>query len=168
MSVNLFLALAFWLQVTAAPSPEGVVGYWLTPPNEEEGAGVVEIRRHQEGLVGRLVWLEKPTYPPGSPAAGQPKVDRKNPNPKLRQRPVLGLEILQGFRWDGEKWVDGEIYDPVSGKTYKAQIRLQDPQHLALRGYVGIPLLGRSEVWTRLEALPKDRGQALPDSQQDP
>lgn len=136
-------------------------GLWRTPPDPAHGAAVVEIAPRGDGLAGRIRWLEKPLYPPGDPDAGKPKVDRENPNPSLRVRPVLGLEILGGFRWDGTRWVDGTIYDPVSGNTYRATLYLESRDRLRLRGYVGIPLLGRTEVWTRVEALPQDAGAAV-------
>lgn len=156
-----WLALWFAASLLASP-PEAVEGLWYAPANPQDGDGIVEIRRQGEGLVGRLVWLEKPTYPAGSSGAGLPKADRKNPDPALRGRPVLGLVILRGFRWDGARWVGGAVYDPVSGKTYKAQLTMEGPDRLRLRGYLGIPLLGRTEVWTRVDKLPENRGQALP------
>lgn len=47
-------------------------------------------------------------------------------------------------------WEAGSIYDPQSGHTYQANITLKDSDHLQLRGYLGIPLLGATQVWTRV------------------
>ncbi|MGQ9495940.1 MAG: DUF2147 domain-containing protein [Thermoanaerobaculaceae bacterium] len=141
--------------VDSTPKPEGVLGLWQTPPNPDDGAAIVEISKTGEGLSGKIVWLEKPVYGPKHPASGQAKTDRNNPDPSLRARPILGLVILSGFRWEGSKWVDGSVYDPISGKTYRATLYLEAPERLRLRGYVGIPLFGRSEVWMRVPALPE-------------
>lgn len=158
MVAALFL-VASWV---AAEDREAVLGLWRTPPDPKNGAAIVEIKKQNGGLSGRIVWLEKPLYPPGDPSAGAPKVDRENPDPAHRTRPVLGLELIRGFRWDGKRWVDGEVYDPVSGNTYRATISLESRDRLRLRGYVGIPLLGRTEVWTRVQGVPADQGAALP------
>ncbi len=155
---------SLWLfaGVLGAGEREAVLGLWHTPPDAKNGAAIVEIRQKGEGLSGRIVWLEKPLYPPDHPAAGKPKVDLENPHPRLRTRPILGLEILTGFRWDGKKWVDGEVYDPVSGNTYRATVTPESHDRLRLRGYVGMPLFGRSEVWTRVERLPESQSALLP------
>ncbi len=60
-------------------------------------------------------------------------------------------ELFSGFRFDGEdRWIDGKIYDPNSGKTYRCIIiTVVDDNTLKLRGHVGVPLLGRTETWTR-------------------
>lgn len=155
------LAFCLWAGAAAASEKEAVLGLWRTPPDAKNGAAIVEIRQKGEGLSGHIVWLEKPVYPPDHPAAGQPKVDRENPYPNLRTRPVLGLEILTGFHWDGKRWVDGEVYDPVSGNTYRATVTPESRDRLWLRGYVGVPLLGRTEVWTRVQGLPEGQGVPL-------
>ena len=49
------------------------------------------------------------------------------------------------------RWRDGTIYDPASGRTYSAEARLDGPDRLLLRGYIGIPLIGRTATWTRAQ-----------------
>ena len=65
-------------------------------------------------------------------------------------RPLSGTVIGTDFDSDEHAWTSGKLYDPVSGKTYRARLRVLDDHHLEVRGYIGTPLLGRSEVWTRL------------------
>jgi uncharacterized protein (DUF2147 family) len=63
---------------------------------------------------------------------------------------LIGLVILKDFAFNGkDKWEDGTIYDPNNGKTYSCVIRLKNESALEVRGYIGISLLGRTEVWTR-------------------
>ncbi len=82
--------------------------------------------------------------------AGQPQVDRNNPDPDLRTRPALGLQLLEGFGYSGGNvWKGGTIYDPGNGKLYKCKMTLTDPKRLEVRGFIGISWLGRTEVWTR-------------------
>ncbi len=126
----------------------GILGIW----NNEDGRAKIDISEYGGKYCGRIVWLKEPDYPPGdkSGMGGKPRLDLENPGPSLRNRPLLGLQIMDGFVYVGNGiWEHGRIYDPVSGKTYKARMTLESPHRLLLRGYVGIPLFGKSTVWTR-------------------
>jgi uncharacterized protein (DUF2147 family) len=115
-------------------------GLWITA----DGDGWIEIRT-TDGQPGGFI--------KGSPQDPDnlrpPRFDDKNPDPALRQRPLLGLQIVHDLRTTGDNKWKGRIYDPNSGKTYKCTITLADENTLKLRGYIGISLLGRTEVWTR-------------------
>ena len=80
---------------------------------------------------------------------GQPKVDSKNPDKNKQNQKIIGLVILQNFKFDDDEWNDGKIYDPESGKTYSCNLSLNGNNTLKVRGYIGISLLGRTETWTR-------------------
>jgi uncharacterized protein (DUF2147 family) len=87
---------------------------------------------------------------PGPDDETNPPLDGQNPDLSLRFRPLCGLVILKGFKPSGEReWDDGSVYDPDNGKTYRANMALADNGALRLRGYIGIPLLGQTQVWTR-------------------
>lgn len=150
----LLLALATLPAFSAGAQPaDAVHGTWLTEAGEQGGKARVEIASEGGVFVGRIVWLEEPDFPSG-PHAGEPKRDLENPDPKLRERPIIGLEILDGFRYaGGGTWKGGTIYDPANGKTYKAKMSLDgaDDRTLEIRGYVGITLFGRTTTWTRVD-----------------
>jgi uncharacterized protein (DUF2147 family) len=132
---------------------DAILGLWATEPGGRGGQAHVEITRDGERYTGRIVWLEKPTYPPGdaSGLGGEPRIDLENPDPGLRDRPILGLTIVDGFRADGRgRWSDGTIYDPENGKTYRCKAKLEGDV-LKVRGYIGVSLLGRTTEWTRVE-----------------
>ena len=164
------LVIAAALSMMLAPLPalaadlraDAVTGLWLTEEGDKGGRARVEVSRTADGeFVGEIVWLEEPRFPPGEPMAGEPKVDLENPDPEKRDRPVLGLEILSGFTYEGDgRWSGGTIYDPANGKTYKARMSLDSAgdDTLDLRGYVGIPLFGRTTTWTRVEAPSEGAG----------
>ena len=91
------------------------------------------------------MWLKNP-----KDESGRPKVDRKNPNPNLRTKPIIGLVMLKDFKYDDDEWSGGHIYNPSDGKEYKAYMKLKDRNTLNVRGYVGISLLGKTDTWIRI------------------
>ncbi len=123
------------------PGDGRILGEWTTAGGESR----VQIYRCEgTTFCGRIVWLRDPLKD------GKPVTDDKNPVDSLKARPVLGLRILRGFAYDGDLvWSGGKIYDPKSGNDYSAKMTLVDEQNLDLRGYVMIPLFGRTEKWTR-------------------
>jgi uncharacterized protein (DUF2147 family) len=117
------------------PQPDAIVGEWLTAAKD----GKVQIYKSGNKFFGKISWGNRPN--------GK---DTNNPDPKLRDQNLIGLVILKDFAFNGkDKWEDGTIYDPNNGKTYSCVIRLKDEKTLEVRGYIGISLLGRTEVWTR-------------------
>lgn len=133
------LILAAGLAGTAAAAPADIEGRWLSG----DGDGLVEIRLAGDGLTG--VVLGSPDDDPD-----RPDTDIYNPDPALRERPLKGLPIFEGFRYEGNGlWSGGTIYDPNSGNSYRATIQVLDRNTLKLRGYIGIPLFGRTETWRR-------------------
>ncbi|NBU04628.1 MAG: DUF2147 domain-containing protein, partial [Bacteroidetes bacterium] len=97
-------------------------------------------------FYGKIVWLKEPLK------NGKPKVDDLNPNPAKRSVPLMNLQILKDFVYDADdkEWEDGTIYDPKNGKTYSCYMTL-DGTKLNVRGYVGVSMIGRTSVWTRVQ-----------------
>ena len=125
-----------------AQNKDMILGKWLNPTGE----GQIEIYKKADKYYGKLAWIKDP-----NDEKGKPKTDIKNPNANLKSRPVLGLEILKNFVFEGGKWTDGTIYDPKTGKTYACNLTMKENGHLNIRGYVGISLIGRSESWRRIK-----------------
>lgn len=70
----------------------------------------------------------------------------------LKNAPVIGLVILSGLKKDGAEYTGGQILDPDSGKTYSSKLSLTDGgKKLNVRGYIGVSMLGRSQIWQRQE-----------------
>jgi uncharacterized protein (DUF2147 family) len=150
MKLHLLVALMVVLQTALAFAGGGdeILGNW----NNDDGRAKIEIFDCAGSYCGKIIWLKEPNYPKDDSQGmgGNPRVDRDNPNTALRSRQLLGLQIMEGFVYRGNSvWDQGHIYDPVSGKTYRGKITLESPHRLYLKGYVGIPLFGRSTAWTR-------------------
>jgi len=62
------------------------------------------------------------------------------------------LVLLKGFKYNPstDEWIDGEIYDPEDGKTYSCKLKFESDKKLKVRGYVGIPALGKSMYWNKI------------------
>jgi uncharacterized protein (DUF2147 family) len=128
--------------VEAQVKADDIVGTWLTHGNKP---AKIQIYNAGGQYHGKIVFLQFPLE------NGRPMVDKNNPDKSRQGEPLLGLELLSGFGFDKDEWSGGRIYDPESGKTYSCTISLKDPRTLKVRGYVGISLFGRTEVWTRVE-----------------
>jgi uncharacterized protein (DUF2147 family) len=81
----------------------------------------------------------------------------ENPNPRCdkcqganKDQPVLGMVFMSGLRRDGDDYSGGEILDPDSGRVYRSRLTLVDGgKKINVRGYVGVPMFGRSQTWVR-------------------
>ncbi len=137
-----FLTGLLQLQGIVPPAGDSIVGIWLN----QEGTAHVQINKVGATYSGKIVWLKEPTE------NGRPRTDKNNPQAAKQSVPLMGLVILRDFVYvveDGE-WTDGTIYDPKNGKTYSCTMTLEDGR-LNVRGYIGISLIGRTAVWTKVK-----------------
>ena len=146
MKKHLFTAIAIlFVPLFLHAQADKIVGTWYT----EEGTSTVDIYKGSDGKFhGKISWLEEPNED------GKPKVDKENPNAKLKKRPIMGLPLVKGFKYSSKKkqWVEGRIYDPDNGKTYDCYAWFENGNYnkLYLKGYVaGIRALGRKTQWKR-------------------
>ncbi len=143
----LFMSLILTASSAFGADEDQILGIWNTA-----GSTRIEIFKCGDNYCGKIVELKNPNYSANDKRgmAGQPKVDRNNPDPDLKTRPILGLLMLEGFTYSGGNvWKGGKIYDPENGKLYKCKMTLSDPNRLEVRGFIGISWLGRTEIWTR-------------------
>ena len=124
-----------------AQNADVVLGVW----KNGEGTGMVQIYKKGDKYFGKIVWLKVVNDPDGTP-----RKDLNNPEEKLRTRPIKGLENLTDFTFKGDnKWEDGSIYDPKTGNNYSSTMKLVDENTLEVRGFIGVSLFGRTDVWKR-------------------
>lgn len=131
------------LPAGSAASPDAIVGTWLTDDGDSKVA--IEAAKAPDGGAvynGKVVWLKAPTRD------GKPLRDANNEDAALRERPIMGLEIVSGFKPDGAGgWTGGTVYSPRGGKRYPAQISLGDDGRLQIKVKAG--LVSRTVAWAR-------------------
>jgi len=142
-------AVTLLLTATTAlgATPPNILGMWKTAGGDSQ----LEFFRCGDKICAKIVWLKVPNYIDRKDGpVGTTKVDRKNPVPALRKRPILGLQVMKGLTATGHnRWEKGICYDPETGKSYKCKMQLAGPNRLNLRGYIGISLIGRNFALTR-------------------
>jgi uncharacterized protein (DUF2147 family) len=136
----LFVLPAAWAQDDSA------VGLWKTIDDATgKPKALVRITEDHGVLQGKI---EKLFREPGEDQ--DPKCTKCTDTRK--DQPITGMTILTGLKKDGDEYSGGQILDPKNGKVYKSKAELQDGgKKLSVRGYIGMPLIGRSQVWERQE-----------------
>lgn len=138
----LVVLLALFSCSVWAQKADAILGAWTNANGQDH----ILIYNRGDKFFGKLDWIKFP-----NDENGKPKTDKNNPDPALRSRPDLGLELLKDFTFDGDNvYSGGTIYDPKNGKTYSCKMTL-DGNKLIIRGYIGISLFGRSVTWTRVK-----------------
>ena len=155
-----FLSLRFWLcpislvslalpflaaQSPVAPNLPSPTGDWNTIDDATgKSKSIVEIREENGKLYGTIEKLFDPPVPHPTCylCSGA-----------MKDRPLVGLQVLWGFKQSGGQWSGGQVLDPETGKIYRASLSLEDGgKKLRLHGYVGVPLFGRTQHWQRVES----------------
>jgi uncharacterized protein (DUF2147 family) len=131
----LLSTLIFQVNSLANTGSDVILGEWLS----QEKDGKISIYKQGDKFYGKIIWSKTPG-----------KKDVNNPDSKLRAREIINMVILQDFKFKGTTWDEGKIYDPKSGKTYDCILKVKDNNKvLDIRGYVGLPMFGRTSTWTR-------------------
>ena len=135
-------AILFGLTAVAAPAlASEATGVWKMA----NGKVTVKVSPCGGNLCGTVVALKKPRDD-----KGRPRLDKENPNPALRQRPVIGLTILSNMKQRGNGYWVGTIYNPDDGNTYSSQMELQNPNTMKVNGCVAA-VFCKSMTFVRIE-----------------
>ena len=132
--IHLVAFLLMW-QGFGPDGAKGVMGEWRAPTT-----AVLRVYACGKDVCVKLI----------KPSGDVTRKDAHNPMEGMRGRPLCGLELGSGFkRVDDDHANEGRLYDPNSGHTYKGTMTAEGDS-LKLRGYIGIPLFGRTETWQRV------------------
>lgn len=140
----MLLLLTFFTSVALGQTTP--TGLWRTIDDhsgkEKSLIRIVEINGEFRGTIEKL--FREPGEDP-NPNCEKCPGDKKN-------KPVIGMTILTGLKKDKDQWSGGEILDPQNGKTYKCKVWLENQsRELHVRGFIGMALLGRTQIWKREE-----------------
>lgn len=120
LSALLLIAGSFYVHA------QDLAGIWLT----KDGISKIEIYKAKDGLYyGKLIWTK---------------------DQSAEAKKFHGELILKGLNKESDKEYQGKAHDPEQDKTYSCTIKVKDINHLDLRGYIGISIIGRTERWIRV------------------
>lgn len=135
--------LGLYSLASVAQESDKIAGVWWN----DEKTTKIEVEKKDGKYIGTIVFMKPENFENGAP----PK-DDENPDKSLRNRSIVGLQILSGFEYivKDKEWKEGRIYDPKSGKTYDCYGWLENDDLLKLKGFVaGIRWMGKSSEWYR-------------------
>jgi uncharacterized protein (DUF2147 family) len=136
--------------VLAAPlawAQEGSpVGLWKAIDDSSgKPTALIRITENRGELQGRIEKLFRTPDEEQNPKCVLCKDARKD-------QPIVGMTIVSGLKKSGDEYSGGEILDPADGKVYKSKLTVREGgKKVEVRGYVGMPMFGRSQVWLRQE-----------------
>lgn len=134
--LSLFVITSLFAQNKTVDKSDLIIGKYWSPKKD----GQIEIYKKNNKYFGKIFWSQTPSK------------DTKNPDANLRNRDLIGSDFLKEFIYekDDKEWTGGTIYDPNNGKTYKAYMWMEG-ENLKVKGYIGISLIGRSELFERVK-----------------
>ncbi|MGO4773759.1 DUF2147 domain-containing protein [Flavobacterium sp. W22_SRS_FK3] len=140
---NWMLAIGVFFLTLNTIQAQSVIGKWKTIDDETaEAKSIVEIYEKSGKIYGKVVDILRADHKKDicSKCEGSEK-----------DKPILGMIIINGLKKDGSEYNGGTILDPTTGKKYKCYIELDSADKLKLRGYIGISIMGRTQYWTRVK-----------------
>jgi len=130
------------LSISAQNHPDDLIGKWVN----EDASARFEFFKTGNTYNAKIIWLAKPQN-----ENGEQKLDKNNPDKKLRNRPIIELVILTGLQFSANNtmWNDGKIYSPEKGETLACKIRLTNKNELALT--VSKSIFSLTKKWKRYD-----------------
>jgi uncharacterized protein (DUF2147 family) len=144
LSLLLFIGLGFHPSTDNMPESDRILGKWVSSDKKL----IVQVFKEKSRFKAKIVWFNDD---PSKPM--EEWRDKHNPNPSLRNRRIVGLEILDGLRYDadGHTWEGGKIYDAQHGKYWDAAGYIDKDGSLKVKGYWHIKLIGRTMAFQRVQ-----------------
>lgn len=136
--------IALFVLPPACAADASPVGLWQSIDDVSgKPKALIRITEHKGMLEGRIEKLFRAPDQDPNPRCEHCEGARHN-------QPVVGMVFMSGLKKDGDEYSGGEILDPDNGQVYRSKVALRDGgTRLSVRGYIGVPLLGRSQIWLR-------------------
>ena len=142
---NLTLILYFcFLNLSAQSKSDALLGKWLAT----DQSVAVEVYKQSGEYKAKVIWFDE------SLGSGKPmhtRTDFENPDPHLRKRKILGMQVLEGLEYNSAKntWENGKIYDASSGRLWDSAAHITEDGLLKVRGYWKFKWIGKSLTFKR-------------------
>jgi len=135
---NIILVLTLIMQISL--SAQSIEGIWQTVDDEDgQPKSHIEIYQEDGKIYAKVIKLITSELTHCEKCKGD-----------LKDAPIIGLRVLKDMVQEDENWSGGYILDPKNGKEYRCNIGFEDDNTLKVRGYIGTPLLGRTQYWYRV------------------
>lgn len=140
-----FLSLYLGVIMTQINPPDAILGKWETTKNNL----IVEVYKDHEKYKAKVIWF-KNTNEEHNPSAQWR--DEKNPDKALRERKILGMEVMQNLMYDPveNRWERGEIYDSTTGRTWSSSAWISPAGLLEVRGYWHFEFIGQTLAFKKI------------------
>jgi uncharacterized protein (DUF2147 family) len=143
------LGFAFTCFISAsvsAQSADPAIGVWKTIDDKtNQPASLIKIEQVNGNLEGVII----KTFPQPNET---PLVNCNLCKDELKDKPIIGLKIMTGLKQEKPGyWAGGKILDPENGEYYRVRLSTEDGKKMDVRGYIGVPILGRTQVWYKAE-----------------
>ena len=143
MKKSIVFGLVVFFSIIFNAQGQTVLGKWKTIDDETgEAKSIVEVYEKSGKIYAKVVEILRAEH-------------KKDICTKCegadKNKPILGMVIMNGLEKDGSEYNGGTILDPQNGKKYKCYITLESPDKLKLRGYIGLAIVGRTQYWTRVK-----------------
>lgn len=142
--------------VAATAGQEEVLGTWFT----EGGESQIQLVECDDAICGDIVWIHEGD---ATDADGNPVTDQNNPDPALRNRPLIGLRIFRDFRplpTDGNT-LKGEVYNPQNGKSYQSFLTPLADGKLKVKGCILGGWICGAEYWKKVNVVKGSASETL-------
>ncbi|WP_412068702.1 DUF2147 domain-containing protein [Rubrivirga sp. IMCC43871] len=148
LRLGLALVLALAPPALAAQSlpadAQAYLGDWTTYSDDgREAQSVIRITASDGVLSGRVVRLLPTTEYPS------PQFRCDDCQGRFQGVDLRTVPLIEGMVWGGDEFAGGRISDPMNGRAYRGVLRLDGPDRLRVRGFIGIRALGRTQIWRR-------------------
>lgn len=135
----LVLISSFFLNFNAQSKADLILGNWMATDNSV----LVNVFKSGDDYNAKVLWFDK------NLGSGKPIHERRdvaNPDPALRNRKIIGMEILHGLHYNekNNSWEQGKIYDGSSGRTWDSSVTVEKDGTLKVRGYWKFKWIGKS------------------------
>lgn len=138
-----FMMLTLVLAVSGAfAQADKVVGTYKAVRNGVTSK--VKVFKYQDGYRAQVIWVDNLKMEDGSN-----RLDVKNPDPAKRKVQADQIVLIDKVTYKNEKWADGKIYDPTSGKVFTVTLYFKDAKTLTVKGSIG-PFFQRM-YWTKMD-----------------